>query len=148
MSCLELCIALGKYCKLLCLTCNFVFKCKGIRDASFLRYFRIGQIYLILRTTHIHALLHVLSWLHHWLSPLCTPPPTHNVNLATGLGSGTLLRNENRTNGFRIHGIVTDLVPPQTLICRKDIICLHQCTYIAIHEKFKGHMQYMKSQTV
>ena len=79
MSCLELCIVLGNYCKLLCLTCNFVFKCKGIRDAPFLLHFRIGQIYLILRTTHIHALLHVLSWLHHWLSPLITyfaPPNT------------------------------------------------------------------------
>ena len=81
MSCLELCIALGNYCKLLCLTCNFVFKCKGIRDASFLRHFRIGQIYLILRTTHIHALLHVLSWLHYWLSPLITyfAPPQHTT---------------------------------------------------------------------
>ena len=38
VSCLEFCIALSNYCKFLCLACNFVFKCKGIRNASFLRH--------------------------------------------------------------------------------------------------------------
>ena len=60
-------------------TVMFVFKCKGFRDASFLWHFHIGQIYVILRTTHIHALLHVLSWLHHWLSPLITYFASPNI---------------------------------------------------------------------
>ena len=38
VSCLELCIALCNYCNFLCLAFNFVFKCKGICDASFLRH--------------------------------------------------------------------------------------------------------------
>ena len=36
----------------------------------------------------------------------------------------------------------------ETLICKKDHRCIHQCTYIGIQGKCKGHIHYMKSQTV
>ena len=77
------------------------------KEFATLHSYGIGQIYLILRTTHIHAvlaLLHVLSWLHHWLSPLitCFAPPQHTTWLRAwadpaARAVGLLAYNNNKT---------------------------------------------------